>query len=114
MSAIELEAIEAHVVEQVLTVDEVATLLRCSPDTVYRLIRDDSLPAFRVGRRYRISSTLLKAWIADQTKPEHDAWSQELGSLAEAMRTDLFAQGITAADFDQAIAIALQKVRAGQ
>lgn len=38
----------------VLTPDEVATELRVSPATVYRLIRQRRLAAIRVGRAYRL------------------------------------------------------------
>lgn len=37
-----------------LTVDELAVILRVNPMTLYRMIRRKELPAFRVGKQYRI------------------------------------------------------------
>jgi excisionase family DNA binding protein len=39
---------------RLLTVNEVADLLRVSRMTVYRLIKNGELPALRVGRSYRL------------------------------------------------------------
>ena len=38
---------------EVLTVDEVATLLRITKPAVYNLVRDGKLPALRVGLKFR-------------------------------------------------------------
>jgi len=48
-----------------LTVCEVAALLRISRATVYRLIHDSGLPAFKVGGvgDYRIDGRQLKEWL---------------------------------------------------
>jgi len=46
-----------------LTVTEVAAALRVSTMTVYRLIRSGDLPAFRVGRNYRIRREDLDAYL---------------------------------------------------
>ena len=47
-----------------LTVDEVATALRVSRMTVYRMIHDDRLPAVRVGRTFRVSRAAVEAALA--------------------------------------------------
>lgn len=39
---------------RLLTVSEVADLLRVSRMTVYRAIKDGDMPALRVGRSYRL------------------------------------------------------------
>ncbi len=49
--------------DQLLTVSEVATDLRVSNMTVYRLIRGGHLPALRVGRNYRIRQADLEAYL---------------------------------------------------
>lgn len=46
-----------------LTVDEVATDLRLSKMTVYRLIDKGQLPAIRVGRSFRILREQYEAWL---------------------------------------------------
>ena len=46
-----------------LTPEEVASLLRVSPDAVRRLLRRGALPAVRVGRAWRVEETELQRWI---------------------------------------------------
>ena len=47
-----------------LTVAEVASLLRVSNMTVYRLINARQLPAVRIGRSYRISEDDVDKYLA--------------------------------------------------
>ncbi len=48
-----------------LTVGEIADVLRVSNMTVYRLIRSGELPALRVGKNYRIRQHDLLEFLAD-------------------------------------------------
>ena len=50
-----------------LTVAEVAAVLRVSNMTIYRLIKAGDVPALRVGKNYRIRSTDLDAFLASGT-----------------------------------------------
>lgn len=57
--------------DQLLTVAEVAELLRVSTMTVYRLIRSGELPAVRVGRNYRVRQRDLDGYLQEQVvEPE--------------------------------------------
>ena len=49
---------------EVLTIDDIAEVLRVSTSTAYRLCRDAEFPAFRVGGQIRVRSKDLSAWIA--------------------------------------------------
>ena len=51
---------------QLLTAAEVASQLRVSTMTVYRLIRSGELPAVRVGRNYRVREDELVAYLEAQ------------------------------------------------
>jgi excisionase family DNA binding protein len=46
-----------HGQERCLTVDEVAKLLRCSPLTIRRHIRDGKIHAAKIGRLWRVTMT---------------------------------------------------------
>lgn len=48
-----------------LTVAEVADVLRVSTMTVYRLIKSGDMPALRVGKNYRIRQRDLSAFLAN-------------------------------------------------
>jgi excisionase family DNA binding protein len=46
-----------------LTPEEVASLLRVSPEAVRRLLRRGALPAIRIGRAWRVEEADLQRWI---------------------------------------------------
>ena len=47
--------------DKLLTVDESAEALRCHKTTIRRWIAENRLPAFRLGRNYRIPAKALEA-----------------------------------------------------
>ena len=49
-----------------MTVVEVATVMRVSRMTVYRLIRRGQLKAIRVGRNYRVREVDLNEYLEEQ------------------------------------------------
>ena len=48
---------------EVLTVDDIAEVLRISTSTAYRLCRDPEFPAFRVGGQIRVTRKDLDRWM---------------------------------------------------
>lgn len=54
-------------VAPLLTVVEVAEILRVSTMTVYRLIKAGSMPALRVGKNYRIREHDLEEFLSTGT-----------------------------------------------
>ena len=48
-----------------LTVAEVASIMRVSKMTVYRLVHAGELPAVRVGRSFRVPEKAVNAYLAD-------------------------------------------------
>ena len=53
---------------RVLTVRELAGYLRVHQSTVYRLVRERKLPAFRVGADWRFNREELERWMIDEQK----------------------------------------------
>jgi excisionase family DNA binding protein len=53
-------------IARLLTVAEVATVMRVSRMTVYRLIRRGQLKAIRVGRNYRVREDDLNEYLEAQ------------------------------------------------
>ncbi|HSL12456.1 MAG TPA: helix-turn-helix domain-containing protein [Actinomycetota bacterium] len=51
---------------RLLTVNEVADLLRVSRMTVYRMIKDGDMPAVRVGRGYRLREDDVDTYLSDR------------------------------------------------
>lgn len=50
--------------DHLLTVGEVASLMRVSNMTVYRLIKGGQLPAIRVGKNYRIRESDVSEYLS--------------------------------------------------
>jgi len=50
-----------------LTPQEVSDLLRVSVYTVRRWIKEGSLPAYKVGRGWRISEMEMASWLENRT-----------------------------------------------
>jgi excisionase family DNA binding protein len=55
-----------YVGDRLLTVVEVAALMRVSNMTVYRLIKSGNLAAIRVGKNYRIRESDVDAYLSDR------------------------------------------------
>lgn len=53
--------------DRLLTVGEVAGTMRVSNMTVYRLIKSGQLPAFRVGKNYRIRESDVSRYLTEQS-----------------------------------------------
>jgi len=48
-----------------LTIDEIAQALRTDDKTVRRLIKEEGLPARKIGRRWLVEEGALRRWLAE-------------------------------------------------
>ncbi len=48
----------------VMTLEEVARYLRINKSTVYRMARDGTLPAWKLGNAWRFKKDAIERWIA--------------------------------------------------
>jgi excisionase family DNA binding protein len=55
-----------------LTTEEVAEYLRVDKYTIYRLVSQKKLPAFKVGSQWRFKRTVLEAWLKRNTNTRSD------------------------------------------
>jgi excisionase family DNA binding protein len=53
----------------VLTVREVAEYLRVHQATIYRLLKEQKLPAFRVGADWRFNREVIERWMIQEQIP---------------------------------------------
>jgi excisionase family DNA binding protein len=49
--------------EQLLTLDQVAGYLNVDKFTIYRLLAQKELPAFKVGNQWRFKRKMIEAWL---------------------------------------------------
>ena len=52
--------------DEILTIDDVATYLKAGKRTVYRLASNGQIPAFKLGGTWRFRRAELDQWIASQ------------------------------------------------
>lgn len=50
--------------ETLLTISEVANVLRVSKMTIYRLVHDGQLPSMRIGKSLRVPVSALDAYLS--------------------------------------------------
>jgi excisionase family DNA binding protein len=51
--------------QRVMTVQDVSAYLRVHPSTVYRLLKRNQLPAFRVGSDWRFNVEAIDRWRSE-------------------------------------------------
>jgi len=54
--------------DDILTISDVASLLKVAEKTVYGLAKKSDLPGFKVGGQWRFSRSAIDSWIEAKTK----------------------------------------------
>jgi excisionase family DNA binding protein len=62
--------------DEILTLPEVAQLLKVAEKTVYSMAQKGQLPAFKVGGQWRFRRADLDEWIEDQKAVSRDGESK--------------------------------------
>ena len=57
---------DSETLGRLLTIADVAGILRLSHQTVYKLLDDGTLPALKIGSQWRFDPITLKEWIVSQ------------------------------------------------
>jgi excisionase family DNA binding protein len=58
--------------EKLLTTDQVARYLKIDKFTVYRLVTQKKMPAFKVGNQWRFRKTMIDAWLMKNSNLEEN------------------------------------------
>ena len=58
--------------DEILTLPEVATLLKVAEKTVYTMAQKSQLPAFKVGGQWRFKRVDIDHWIEQQKEASRD------------------------------------------
>ena len=69
--------------EEAVTAAELAEVLRCSTEKVYRMARAGEIPAIRVGRSWRFYPTQVKEHLS----PSTDTWARSSRSMRRGTRS---------------------------
>ena len=55
--------------KEVMTLREASQYLGITPDTLYKYLGEKSIPAFKLGNRWRFKRDLLDRWIERKSEP---------------------------------------------
>jgi len=53
--------------EKLLTTEQVASYLKIDKFTVYRLVTQKKIPAFKVGNQWRFKKKMIDAWLVKKS-----------------------------------------------
>jgi len=73
--------------KEVMTLREASQYLGITPDTLYKYLGERSIPAFKLGNRWRFKKDLLDRWMerkSENTEPSSDRRRKRL--LKPAMK----------------------------
>ncbi|TWU21739.1 Helix-turn-helix domain protein [Novipirellula galeiformis] len=61
--------------DEVLTIDELATYLKVSKSTLYKLVQEGKVPGQKVGKHWRFKRDVIDRWLdtSDETETKHPA-----------------------------------------
>lgn len=54
-------------VPEVMNIRQASEYLGISPDTLYKYVSEERIPAFRLGNRWRFKKTILDQWMERQS-----------------------------------------------
>ena len=54
--------------KEVMTLREASQYLGVSPDTLYKYLGEDKIPAFKLGNRWRFKKDLLDRWMEKKSE----------------------------------------------
>jgi excisionase family DNA binding protein len=66
---------------EVMNIRQASDYLGVSPDTLYKYLSRGSIPAFKLGNRWRFKKSMLDRWMERQSQP-HEAGGHRRGSSA--------------------------------
>lgn len=62
---------------KILTIKEVAKVLRIDMFTAYRYAQEGKIPAVRLGRNWKIDEGILEKWLTERSGKTTGAWKRK-------------------------------------
>jgi excisionase family DNA binding protein len=59
----------------ILTLEEVASYLRLTPQTIYRWAQEKRIPGAKLGKEWRFRKSIIDRWLDDQILHEDSGFS---------------------------------------
>ena len=62
---------------KILTIKEVAKILKINEHTAYRYAKEGRIPATRVGRNWRMIEEIMEDWLTKKAGKDIGAWHRK-------------------------------------
>jgi excisionase family DNA binding protein len=62
-------------VNDILTLEEVASYLRLTPQTIYKWAQEKRIPGAKLGKEWRFRKSIIDRWLDDQILREDSGFS---------------------------------------
>ena len=66
------ESREAMSVREVMNIKEASEYLGVSPDTLYKYVYEEKIPAFKLGNRWKFKKSKLDQWMEDKSSTREE------------------------------------------
>ena len=74
--------------DEIMTIPDVASLLKVAEKTVYGLAQKGDLPAFKVGGQWRFRRGAIDSWIEEKTRAAGAQTSKNGAKLSKTGKED--------------------------
>ena len=70
---------------EVMNIRQASQYLGISPDTLYKYVSEEIIPAFKLGNRWKFKKSILDRWMENQSLGSPSARSPRLGKPFRAI-----------------------------
>ena len=69
---------------EVMNIRQASQYLGVSPDTLYKYVNEQSIPAFKLGNRWRFKKSTLDQWMEEKSNQMEVKGKKKLAAAAKA------------------------------
>jgi len=70
---------------EVMNIRQASHYLGISPDTLYKYVSEETIPAFKLGNRWKFKKSILDSWMENQSLSSLSTRSRRLGKPFRAV-----------------------------
>ncbi|MGC2108800.1 MAG: helix-turn-helix domain-containing protein [Candidatus Korobacteraceae bacterium] len=69
---------------EVMNIRQASQYLGISPDTLYKYVSEETIPAFRLGNRWKFKKSILDTWMENQSFSGESGRQRKVGKPLRA------------------------------
>ena len=78
--------------DEILTIQELSDYLKVPVSTLYKLVREGSIPSFKVGKHWRFHKDAIDRWSREGSQSERVGERRTVAERSLKRGTELFAE----------------------